>query len=235
MAGLLVDASAATLRTRGKPALRGTLFDVDLGYAQFVDVGAVVVLGIGNGRLERLLDDSGGLLLREGQDVERLVDRLAAHQVRDQPALLRRKPGAADRCCGFHRQAPYCFFGATEVLRSAAWPLKVRVIANSPSLWPTICSVTYTGTCCLPLCTATVRPMKSGRIVERRDHVRIGLLSLLVCAESIFFCRWASTNGPFFSERDMDAPTSCTGAGRSSGRFACSCACDSPWRVDPTG
>jgi hypothetical protein len=30
-------------------------------------------------------------------------------------------------------------------------------------------SVMYTGMCCLPLWTAIVRPMKSGRIVERRD------------------------------------------------------------------
>ena len=29
---------------------------------------------------------------------------------------------------------------------SAGWPLNVRVSANSPSLWPTIWSDTYTGT-----------------------------------------------------------------------------------------
>ena len=40
-------------------------------------------------------------------------------------------------------------------------------------------SVMYTGTCCLPLCTAIVRPTKSGRIVERRDQVLIGFLSLV--------------------------------------------------------
>src|SRR3569832_1744480 len=67
-------------------------------------------------------------------------------------------------------------------------------------------SDTYTGTCCLPLCTAIVRPMKSGMIVERRDHVLIGFLSLVACAASTFFIKWASQNGPFFNERVMCYP-----------------------------
>src|SRR5215831_19884631 len=77
----------------------------------------------------------------------------------------------------------------------------MRVAANSPSLWPTIWSVTYTGTCCLPLWTAIVRPMKSGRIVERRDQVLIGFLSRVAAAASTFFSKWASQNGPFLIER----------------------------------
>src|SRR6184192_953684 len=67
-------------------------------------------------------------------------------------------------------------------------------------------SDTYTGTCCLRLCTAIVSPMKSGRIVERRDQVLIGFLSLVACAVSTFFTRWASQNGPFFNERVMSYP-----------------------------
>src|SRR3569833_2550759 len=67
-------------------------------------------------------------------------------------------------------------------------------------------SDTYTGTCCLPLCTAIVRPMKSGMIVERRDHVLIGFLSLVACAASTFFIRWASQNGPYINERVMCYP-----------------------------
>src|SRR5450830_1705688 len=43
--------------------------------------------------------------------------------------------------------------------------------------------------------------MKSGMIVERRDQVLIGFLSLIACAVSTFFTRWASQNGPFFNER----------------------------------
>src|SRR5882724_3403679 len=82
-----------------------------------------------------------------------------------------------------------------------AWPLNVRVGANSPSLWPIICSVTYTGINFLPLCTAMVWPMKSGTIVERRDQVLTTFFSLRVFSPSTFSRRCPSTNGPFFSER----------------------------------
>src|SRR5260370_16953294 len=81
-----------------------------------------------------------------------------------------------------------------------AWPLNVRVGANSPSLWPIICSVTYTGINFLPLCTALVWPMKSGTIVERRDQVLTTFFSLRVFSPSTFSRRCPSTNGPFFSE-----------------------------------
>ena len=64
-------------------------------------------------------------------------------------------------------------------------------------------SDTYTGMCCLPLCTAIVRPTNSGVIVERRDQVLIGFLSLTARAASTFFSRWSSTNGPFLIERAM--------------------------------
>src|SRR5690606_23647029 len=86
---------------------------------------------------------------------------------------------------------------------SAAWPLNVRVSANSPSLWPTMFSFTYTGTCWRPLWTAMVSPMNSGRMVERRDQVLIGFFSLPPTAASTFLSRCASTNGPFLIERDI--------------------------------
>src|SRR2546421_6984739 len=77
----------------------------------------------------------------------------------------------------------------------------MRVIANSPSLCPTMFSVTYTGMCCLPLCTAIVSPTKSGTMVERLDQVLIGRLSFEPRAASTFFIRWWSTKGPFLIER----------------------------------
>src|SRR5258708_28300654 len=67
-------------------------------------------------------------------------------------------------------------------------------------------SVTYTGMCCLPLWTAIVRPTKSGRMVERRDHVLIGRLSFEADATSTFFMRCPSTNGPFLIERAIAYP-----------------------------
>src|SRR5512135_1265746 len=59
----------------------------------------------------------------------------------------------------------------------------------------------YTGTCCLPLCTAIVKPTNSGNTVERRDHVFTGRLSLVARTASTFFIRCRSTNGPFLIER----------------------------------
>src|SRR5262249_31043850 len=57
--------------------------------------------------------------------------------------------------------------------------LNVRVRENSPSRWPTIFSVTNTGLNTLPLCTLNVRPTKSGVIIDRRDHVLIGVLDFV--------------------------------------------------------
>ena len=50
--------------------------------------------------------------------------------------------------------------------------------------------VTYTGTNFLPLCTAKVKPINSGNMVEARDQVLIGRLSEL-CASTMSLCLWA--------------------------------------------
>src|SRR5690349_24948383 len=53
---------------------------------------------------------------------------------------------------------------------------------------------------CLPLCTARVWPMKSGRMVERRDQVRSTFFSFLAFMFATFTLRCSSVNGPFFSD-----------------------------------
>src|SRR6266540_1265713 len=99
---------------------------------------------------------------------------------------------------------PLPFPYRTPVPRSwERWTRKVRVGANSPSLWPTIDSLMYTGTCLRPSCTAMVWPTMSGMIVERRDQVLITRLSRLRFRSSIFFSKWSSTKGPFFRERPI--------------------------------
>src|SRR3954468_23305555 len=103
VAGTLADAVATALCAGRETLQRGALLDVDRGDLEFVDVGAVVVLRIGDGRFERLLDDAGGLLLRELERVERQTDLLAADQVGDQAALVGRQSHATDDCFGFHR------------------------------------------------------------------------------------------------------------------------------------
>src|SRR6202020_2157481 len=60
-----------------------------------------------------------------------------------------------------------------------------------------------TGMNFFPLCTASVWPINSGRIVERRDHVRNTFFSFLSFIAVTFFIRWSSTNGPFANERPI--------------------------------
>src|SRR6478609_1873558 len=93
---------------------------------------------------------------------------------------------------------------------SLMWPLKVRVGANSPSLCPTIDSVTNTGTCLRPSCTAIVCPSMSGMIVERRDQVLMTDLEPLSFAASTFLSRWSSMNGPFLRLRGISCLPSCS-------------------------
>lgn len=67
-------------------------------------------------------------------------------------------------------------------------------------------SVTKTGICRRPSCTAIVNPNISGMIVDARDHVTIGVLLLLRRAASTFFANFGCTYGPFFV--DLDIPYS---------------------------
>src|SRR5579885_3074495 len=61
-------------------------------------------------------------------------------------------------------------------------------------------SVMYTGMNFLPLCTARVWPMNSGRMVDRRDHVRTTFFSFLSFMSTTFLIRWSSVNGPFLRD-----------------------------------
>src|SRR5260370_15640578 len=70
----------------------------------------------------------------------------------------------------------------------------------------------YTGMNFLPLCTAIVWPISSGRIVERRDHVFTTFFSFRAFSASTLARRWSSMNGPFFSERAIGRPIPPPGA-----------------------
>src|SRR5262245_37705644 len=105
--------------------------------------------------------------------------------------------------------APAAPAAASAAARSATrvvWPLQIRVGANSPSLCPTMFSVTYTGTNLRPLCTASVCPTISGTTVERRDQVLMTFFSFARFITYTFSRRCVSTNGPFFSERPILFP-----------------------------
>src|SRR6201997_2830183 len=99
-------------------------------------------------------------------------------------------------------------FAATSVAALMEWPLNWRVKLNSPSLWPTMFSVMYTGMNFLPLCTAIVWPTISGMMVERRDQVRSTFFSLRAFMASTLTSRWLSMNGPFFVERAINSTLS---------------------------
>src|SRR5271154_1644451 len=71
----------------------------------------------------------------------------------------------------------------------AACPLNLRVGENSPSLCPTMFSVMYTGMNFFPLWTASVWPINSGRMVDRRDHVFTTFFSFLSFMTVTFFIR----------------------------------------------
>src|SRR5688572_10128779 len=79
------------------------------------------------------------------------------------------------------------------------WPRKVRVGENSPSLCPTMSSVTNTRRCLLPLCTSNVCPTNSGMIVHARAHVRMGCFARFSLSFDTFLYNFSSTYGPFFA------------------------------------
>src|SRR5271156_837445 len=95
-------------------------------------------------------------------------------------------------------------FVATSVAARIEWPLKLRVKLNSPSLCPTMFSVTYTGINFLPLCTAMVCPTISGTTVDRLDQVRNTFFSLREFMPSTRDIRKPSTNAPFLVERAIN-------------------------------
>ena len=76
--------------------------------------------------------------------------------------------------------------------------MKLRVKLNSPSLWPTMFSVMYTGMNFLPLCTAIVCPTISGMMVERRDQVRSTFFSLRAVHALHLRLQVAVDERPFF-------------------------------------
>ena len=85
--------------------------------------------------------------------------------------LLRSAADRRLRRAGAAGGAPAGVTALSFALPPALCPLNVRVGENSPSLWPTMFSVTYTGMNFFPLWTAIVWPTISGMIVERRDQV----------------------------------------------------------------
>src|SRR6185369_3950567 len=110
---------------------------------QAVDVDVLVLAGVGHGAVQRLEVEPRAALRGEVEQLERLVDALAADQVRDATRLARRDAGEAvlrDEFGGLAHDSLPPAAGVSSFL--LVWPRKTRVGANSPSLWPTMSSVT---------------------------------------------------------------------------------------------
>src|SRR5207302_4891194 len=167
---------------------------------QLVAVEIVVRLGVGHGRAEHLLDLPRGGARSEREHGPRLRNRAAPDVLGHEPRLAGRHAHPAGDGLDLLALGGSHQVLLTSALRSPEWPRKVRVGANSPSLWPTICSVTNTGTCLRPSWTAIVCPTISGKTVEVLDQVRTICFEPDEFISSIRLKRRSSTNGPFFED-----------------------------------
>ena len=143
--------------------------------AQRLRLELVVVLRVGDGRLERL-----------GHKPRRLARHDRQHRLRLQRGQALNLPHHLAHLLRGHRHVFRDGVDLHNTISPPPWPcarrvfLNVRVRENSPSRWPTMFSVTKTGLKTLPLCTLNVRPTKSGVIIERRDHVLIGVFGFVL-------------------------------------------------------
>src|SRR5579872_381163 len=215
MAAPLLQHVRTPPRPRLHPADTRPTVHVRPGDPQGIPIQLEVVLRVGRRGHHDLRHRPRGAVRREPQDRQRVVDALPLDQRHHRPDLRRRDPHVPRHRLGFHAPPPYdaaagadgagAAAGFTDVVFStlAPWLLNVRVAANSPSLCPTMFSVTYTGTCFRPSYTAMVCPTISGTTVERRDHVRITRRSRVLLSVWTFANKCASTNGPFFTDRPI--------------------------------
>src|SRR5690606_36598246 len=129
VASLLLDTVTAALGTGGKTLQRLTLVDVDGRDTEFIDICAVVVLGVGDGRFKSLLDDASNLLRREREDVQRLGNTLAADQIRNETSLLSRDADTTDSRCSF-RLLPPGLLVRSVTLESTGQGELAQLVAN---------------------------------------------------------------------------------------------------------
>src|SRR5512135_133285 len=216
MARPLLDPVGPTLGRRTDPLGDRAAVDLDPRDVEGVAVHVGrLLLGVGDRRAQDLLEDGADLLpLAEAQDGQGLADGALGDEVGHEPALLgahAHEPGhGVGEGRGGGRAHVFPTFSCLAVLE--VWPLKWRVGENSPSLCPTMFSVTNTGMNFRPLWTPMVMPTISGMIVDRRDQVlTTWRLAAGVDSAWIFSRRWPSMKGPLRSDLLM---VTCSCAGR---------------------
>src|SRR6185312_2374215 len=155
----LQDAGAAATRPGVKALHDHATPDRGFRHVQPIHVELMVVLGIGDRRLQHPLHRAGDAALGERQLGERLAGVLAADEFGHQVELartaaqqardrLRLVVGLATRSLLLAHRGASTFFA---FLSAAVWPWNTRVGENSPNLWPIMFSVTSTGRNLWPL------------------------------------------------------------------------------------
>ena len=147
VAGLFFDLEGPALSAGPIPLHGWTHVSSGLGNHQGCWVESEVVFGIGYSRAEHLGDRAGGAVRHELEHDQRVAIGAATDLIEHTTHL---GDGAADEAAvGLGWWLPLGMtlsWSQRPPFLSLMWPLKVRVGANSPSLCPTICSVTKTGT-----------------------------------------------------------------------------------------
>ena len=166
--GVARPCAAAVNRLSGWPPLTMRLRDAERVHVEALVVRSAFCSALATADLQRLRDLLGRQLLVELEDGVGLVHILAADEIDDEPHLPGRLAHQPLNRMSAHGYSGFAFLSATSL---PLCPRNSRVGANSPSLWPTMFSVTYTGTNLFPLCTAKVWPTNSGRIVLARLQV----------------------------------------------------------------
>src|SRR5574343_573749 len=230
VAGRLADPIATTLGAGGKTLKHHAFFDVDGLHRQFVDIGAVIVLGVGDCRLQHFLDDTGALFRAESQDVESLTNRLAAHQVGYQTTFLRREAYAPQTCTSFHVSSLLLGLLAGGVTLERPGQRKLAELVTDHIL----------GDEHRDMLPAIVdRDRQADELGEDRRTTRPGLDRALVIggANGLDLVDQVRINKRALFERTSHflPLNACDGAERSCCSCACCCGYGNPWWVDPTG
>ncbi|AAN82519.1 Hypothetical protein c4081 [Escherichia coli CFT073] len=119
VAGALQDAICTTFCTRHNALHARAFVYENFRNFQIVNVSAIVVFSVSNGRFQNFLDQYSRFLVGVGQNIQSLRHFLTANQVSNKANLLSRRTSMAMFSDSFHLfLLPYFFFA----FLSAAWP-----------------------------------------------------------------------------------------------------------------
>src|SRR5262249_29264813 len=127
-------------RRGGQPGFeRGPRAAPRLFHVELLDAHLAHVERVGDRGLQHLLHDARARLGREVEDVLSILHPPAPDQIEDLVRLARR-----DAHVSLDRSRFHDYFPGASVFSATCWPCpgKTRVGTNSPSLWPTMFSVT---------------------------------------------------------------------------------------------